>query len=135
MNIQIIAEVLFSERRWYPFTFTTSILFSGGNERQALNMFSIAARCLNNAFITGVPFGTNGALHKYESIERTLSKPRNSSSFWSMCRKVIREQSSASNTKSKMIGLASKESSHVLCITISFVFNIPTYGTYLITTQ
>ncbi|KAL2717114.1 hypothetical protein V1478_012814 [Vespula squamosa] len=74
----VMLKVLFSERWWYPFIFTTSILFSGGNERQALNMFSIAARCLNNAFITGVSFGTNGALHKYESIERTLSKPRNS---------------------------------------------------------
>lgn len=36
----------------------------GGSPTQALSIFSMAVRCRNNEFIIGVPFGTNGALHK-----------------------------------------------------------------------
>lgn len=36
----------------------------GGRPIHALRMFSIAVRCLNNELTTGVPCGTNGALHK-----------------------------------------------------------------------
>lgn len=43
---------------------SNNILLSGGRPRHALKMLSMQARCLKSAFTTGVPGGTNGALHK-----------------------------------------------------------------------
>ena len=40
------------------------MLFSGAKPTQALIMFSNIARCFDNAFTTGVPGGTKGALVK-----------------------------------------------------------------------
>jgi len=97
---------------------SSNILSSGGNDKQARKMFSIAVRCRNKAFTTGDPGGTNGALQRYDKIESTLWKPENSSSSESALLKVMREQSSAKITRSRMIGVARSESSHVLWITI-----------------
>lgn len=96
------------------------MLSSGGNDKQARRMFSMAVRCRNKAFTTGVPWGTSGALQRYDKIESTLWKPENSSSSSteSALLKVMREQSSAKMTRSRMMGVARSESSHVLWITI-----------------
>lgn len=95
--------------------YSRSMLLSGGNERQALKKFSIAAFCLNRAFTRGVPAGTKGALNKYDRIVRML--PNDSNSSLPSILNVTREQSSARRTRSRMMGLANKESSQVLWTT------------------
>lgn len=99
---------------------SSSMLCSGGMPIQALSIFSIAQRCLKSALTTGVPRGTRGAFNRYERIERTLRNPINSSSGRSARLKLMREQSSDSSTRSRIMGLARSESSQVLCTTMVF---------------
>ena len=103
-------------------------------------------RCLKSELTTGVPGGTIGALSMYERSESTGWNECHSDSPFFLY--VMREASSARIARSRMSGVASSESSHVLCITmvlwppmkISLVyssiarFESATYGTYLMTT-
>merc|ERR1719486_483162 len=96
-------------------------------------MFSIQQRCVKSAFTTGAPGGTRGALIMYESSDMIGWKS---------------DQSLSSAVLYWMRGVASSESSHVLCITMvcwppmkmSAVYSSiarllsPTLGTYLMTT-
>merc|ERR1719364_228141 len=109
-------------------------------------MFSMQQRCVKSAFTTGVPGGTSGALIMYESSDMIGWKSDQSLSsavlYW------MREHMSARMARSRMSGVASSESSHVLCITMvcwppmkisaeySSIarFESPTLGTYLMTT-
>merc|ERR1719183_2178556 len=96
--------------------------------------------------MTGAPGGTSGALMRYESSDMIgwkQEKPDMPSVLYSM-----RETMSARMARSRMSGVASSESSHVLCITMvcwppmkmSAVYSSiarllsPTLGTYLMTT-
>lgn len=71
-------------------------------------MFSMHALWLKKAFTTGVPVGTRGALQRKASRAKTLWKDWNSSSPCG--RTVIRWQSSVRITRSRIIGLANRES-------------------------
>lgn len=78
------------------------------NRSTHLMMFSMEALWRKKALTTGVPDGTRGALHRKESSDKTLWKDWKFSSPWGFT--VTRWQSSVSITRSRMIGLASRES-------------------------
>merc|ERR1719399_224685 len=119
---------------------------SGGRPTQARKMFSMQPRCLKRALTTGAPGGTSGALMRYERMDMIGWKEEKALMacvlYW------MREVISARMTRSRMSGVASSESSHVLCITMVLVppmkisevyssiarFESATYGTYLMTT-
>lgn len=73
-----------------------------------LRMFSMHALWLKKAFTIGVPVGTRGALQRKASRAKTLWKDWNSSSPCG--RTVMRWQSSVRITRSRIIGLANRES-------------------------
>ena len=103
-----------------------SMLFSGASPMHALNMFSSIARCLLSAFTTGVPAGTSGALVRYDRSEETGCNARSCVSLGPLI--LMRVESSAIRHMSSINGAASRESSHVLCMTIVFVPPMKNFG-------
>lgn len=83
-------------------------LLNGINNDPHLMMFSMQALWRKKALTTGVPAGTKGALQRKDRSARTLWKDWKSSSPWG--RTVTRWQSSVRITRSRMIGLANRES-------------------------
>lgn len=89
------------------------LFFSAANENVSITssylmMFSMHALWRKNALMTGVPGGTRGALQRKARTAKTLWKDWNSFSpcGWT----VTRWQSSVRITRSRIIGLASRES-------------------------
>ena len=84
---------------------------SGGRPTHARRMFSMHERCLKSELTTGVPGGTIGALSMYERSESTGWNECHSDSPFFLY--VMREASSARIARSRMSGVASRESSQL----------------------